>query len=225
MKKLLSIIGVVALISFSCSNEDAPIDLTNLSQENQAKMIMFLKSNQFKDYISTKNKQSNDQSKIAGKQGNNGIMVLVSPYGFGISSFNPQTGNFKYIGGDAGSIEKLPNDRAKFSVHTNNPSAFDSSENLSSSCVDGPLGTFNFSVICDYTVEVYDFGEWGVFTFYNMTDENSSATSINGHCKISDAQEMIDWDTYESLGCTEATVYKTMRVKGNDLKGFRLSVE
>jgi len=226
MKKLLSIIGIVALISFSCSNEETSNDL-NASSDKSSEMIMFLKSDQFKDYLSSKNKQSNGQSKIAGKNGNNGLMVLASQWGIGLASFNFETGVFTGIGGDDGSIVKLPNDRAKFSVHTNNPWAFYSSDTsyLNSDCIDGQRGTFNFNVICDYTVEVYDFGEWGVFTFYNITDENSSATSMNGHCKVSDAEPIIDWDTFEQIGCGEATIYKTIRVKGNDLKGFSLSLE
>jgi len=155
MKKLLLIIGVVVLISFSCSNEDSPkFEEANLKFEKQTEMAKFLKSEEFKDYLSTKKKQSNDLSKIAAKNSDNGKMILQSPWGISFAAFNFQTGEFILIGGD-GKIERLPNGRAKFSVHTNNPSAFHSSEIfLSSDCIDGPRGTFNFNVIFDYTVEV-----------------------------------------------------------------------
>lgn len=223
MKKQVLIIGVLALFMFSCSNEEATnFEEANLKFEKQSEMTKFLKSEEFKDYLSTKKKESNDLSKIAANSSDNGKMILQSPWDLSFASFNFQTGEFILIGGN-GKIEKLPNGRAKFSVHTNNPSAFHSSEIfLSNDCIDGPSGTFNFNVICDYTVEVYDFGEWGIFTFYSMTDENSSATSGNGHCKVSDAEAIYDWDTFEKLGCTDATIYKTIKVKGNEGKGFSI---
>ena len=64
----------------------------------------------------------------------------------------------------------------------------------------------------------------GGFLFYNMTDENSSATSGNGHSKVSDAQPIYDWDTFEQIGCSDATIYKTIKIKGNEGKGFSISL-
>lgn len=225
MKKQVLIIGILALFMFSCSNEEATnFEESNLKFERKSEMTKFLKSEEFKNYLSTKNKQSNDLSKIAGNNSDNGKMILQSPWGiaFGAVSFSP-TFQMTFIGGD-GAIEELPNGRAKFSVHTNNPWAFHSSDtSLSSDCVDGSLGTFNYSLISEYTVEVIDFGGGFVFTFYNPTGDGT-ATSGNGHCKVSDAQPIYDYETWEILGCTEATIYKTISIKGNAQRGFSLSL-
>jgi len=225
MKKQVLIIGVLALFMFSCSNEEATnFEESNLKFEKKSEMTKFLKSEEFKNYLSTKNKQSNDLSKIAGNNSDNGKMILQSPWGIAFGAINFQTWEMVFIGGD-GKIEKLPNGRAKFSVHTNNPWAFHSSDiSLSSDCVDGPLGTFNYSLISEYTVEVIDFGGGFVFTFYTPTGENSSAESGNGHCKVSDAQPIYDYETWEMLGCSEATIYKTIKIKGNEGKGFSISL-
>jgi hypothetical protein len=130
--------------------------------------------------------------------------------------------------GGTGTIEKMPNGRAKFSVHTNSPDAFFLDfytwSGVQSDCVDSPRGSFNFSVICDYTIEVYDFGDGQIYTFYYMTDQNSTATSGNGHCKVSDALPIYDEETWEVLGCSEATIYNTIKIKGNNQKGFSVSL-
>lgn len=226
MKKLLSIIGIVALISFGCSNEEATeFPESNLKLQKQSEMMKFLKSDSFKEYLQTKSKQNLSLYKANGNE--NGLMILSDGYNLSFAAFAPDWTSFIYIGG-TGTIEKMPNGKAKFSVHTNSPDAgsidFGTWSGVSSDCVDSPRGSFNYNFISEYTVEVWDW-DGTIFTFYTPTGENSSATSANGHCKVSDAEAIYDWDTFEKLGCTDATIYKTIRIKGNDQKGFKIILE
>jgi hypothetical protein len=226
MKKLLSIIGIVALISFGCSNEDATnFEEANLKLEKKSSassLNKLLKSEKFKDYLLTKSKQNNDQSKANG----NGLMILSDGYNVGFGGFSPDWTSIMLIGG-TGTIEKMPNGRAKFSVHTNSPDAFFLDfytwSGVQSDCVDSPRGSFNYNFISEYTVEVWDW-DGTIFTFYTPTGENSSASSGNGHCKVSDALPIYDWDTFEQIGCSDATDTKTIRLKGNAQKGYSISM-
>ena len=226
MKKLLSIIGIVALISFSCSNEDATqFPEANLKLEKPSEMMKFLKSDSFKEYLQTKGKQNMSLSKANGNE--NGLMILSDAYNVGFGAIGPGFSSMIFIGG-TGTIEKMPNGRAKFSAHTNSPDAFfidfNSGESVSSDCMDSPRGSFNYNFISEYIVDIWDW-DGTIFTFYTPTGENSSASSGNGHCNVSDAQPIYDWDTFEQLGCSDATVSKTISLKGNDRKGYTISMD
>ena len=229
MKKQVLIIGVLALFMFSCSNEEATnFEESNLKLEKKSSassLNKLLKSEKFKDYLLTKSKQNIDLSKGNGSE-SNGLMILSDGYNVGFGGFSPDWTSIMLIGG-TGTIEKMPNGKAKFSVHTNSPDAFFLDfytwSGVQSDCVDSPRGSFNYNFISEYTVEVWDW-DGTIFTFYTPTGENSSASSGNGHCKVSDALPIYDWDTFEQIGCSDATIYKTIKIKGNEGKGFSISL-
>lgn len=236
MKKHILIISILTLMSYSCSNEDAPIDAANLSLEKQdlltTSMSKLVKSKEFKVYLNEKFPQTNAQNKTSGNGDNHGIIILVDDIGIIFAAFNPATSSLTFIGGQ-GKIEKMPNGKAKFSVHTNNPEAsvidFTTFESISSECIDGKRGVFNYNFTSEYFVDVFEPIPGLVFTSYIPTGENSSAESAGGHCKISDAQPIYNDDFTEVIGCSEATQFKTVILKGNRNAngegGFSISVE
>ncbi|WP_223033744.1 hypothetical protein [Hanstruepera marina] len=211
MKNSILIIAL-ALFAFSCNTEEIsePIE-QNVTLENSRSLsetIEILQSSpEFREFINSRQYQRNN---------GNGIMLLQDGYNL---SYAANTGESLYIIGGLGSIEAMPNGRARFSIHTNSPSAaiisFPSFETAySSDCVEGQLGTFNYNFISEYVVEVFEPIPGLVFTFYIPTGENASNETANGHCRISDAQPMFD-ENFEFTGCTEATEYKTMRISPN----------
>lgn len=211
MKNSILIIAL-ALFTFSCNTEELsePIE-QNITLENTRNLSENIKilqsSSEFREFIA-----SGDLERNTG----NGIMLLDD--GFNLS-YAANTGESLYIIGGTGSIEAMPNGRARFSIHTNNPSAAvidlaTFSTTYSSDCVEGPLGTFNYNFISEYEVVVFEPIPGLVFTFYMPTGENASNESANGHCKVSNAQAMYD-ENFEFIGCTEATEYKTMRLSQN----------
>lgn len=237
MKKQVFIVAVLALFSFSCSTEDSTdiID-NNVSLEKETSLSksvnILYESKEFKSYLNEKFVQKNAQRNVQSKSSNNehGIMILESNYNLGFGGFDPATGTFVVIGG-LGKIEKMPNGKAKFSVHTNNPEAgyFGPDFNFSSDCIDGKRGVLNFNFVSEYIVNVFEPIPGLVFTSYIPTGENSSAESGNGHCKISDAQPLFD-ENFEFIGCSDMTEIKTMKVTGNrnangEGKGFSITVE
>ncbi|MFH6768704.1 hypothetical protein V8G56_08155 [Gaetbulibacter aquiaggeris] len=233
MKKQVLIILGLALLSFSCSTEEvikSQESITSLEAQVSlsSSMSKLLKNDKFKDYLNNKNSQLNLKNATTVKAGNQGLMILSDGYNVGFGAIASDFSSFMVIGG-TGTIEKLPNGKAKFSVHTNSPDAFtldfSTWSGLSSDCVDAPRGSFNYSFISEYIVEVWEPEPGLIFTFYTPTGESSSATSANGHCRVSDAEAIIDWDTFEQIGCSEATIYKTISIKGNATKGFKISLE
>ncbi|WP_191859384.1 CBM20 domain-containing protein [Hanstruepera ponticola] len=211
MKNSILIIAM-ALFTFSCNTEELsePIE-QNITLENTRNLSENIKilqsSSEFREFIA-----SGDLERNTG----NGIMLLDD--GFNLS-YAANTGESLYIIGGTGSIEAMPNGRARFSIHTNNPSAAvidlaTFSTTYSSDCVEGPLGTFNYNFISEYEVVVFEPIPGLVFTLYMPTGENASNESANGHCKVSNAQAMYD-ENFEFIGCTEATEYKTMRLSQN----------
>ena len=221
MKNSLVII-VLALFTFSCSTEEVsePID-QNVNLERNTSLsesIEILKSSsEFREFITSRQYQRNND---------NGIMLLTDGYNL---SFAANTGESLYIIGGMGSIEAMPNGRARFSIHTNNPSAAildlaTFSTTYSSDCLEGSLGTFNYNYISEYVVEVFEPIPGLVFTTYIPTGVNASRESVNGHCEISDAQTMFD-ENFEFIGCTDATEYKTMRIRPNGNVGAIITLE
>ena len=210
--KNLVLIMTIALFAFSCSSEEisGPIEqnVTLENSRNLSEKIEILQSNpEFREFINSRQHQ---------RSNGNGIMLLQD--GFDLS-YAASTGESLYFIGGLGSVEAMPNGRARFSIHTNTPSAailslatFETTH--SSDCIEGPLGTFNYNFISEYVVEVFEPIPGLVFTFYIPTGENASNETANGHCSISDAQPMFD-ENFEFTGCTEATEYKIMRISPN----------
>ncbi|HMC01621.1 MAG TPA: hypothetical protein VKN14_11355 [Flavobacteriaceae bacterium] len=237
MKKQVFIIAVLALFSFSCSTEDTTEIIDSKSTlEKQASltssMDKLLSSDEFRDYLNVKFPQTNAQYRTSGNGDNHGLMILNDGYNLAFTSFDSATSTLTFIGG-SGSVVKMPNGKAKFSVHTNNPEAavtdFTTFESISSDCIDGQRGVFNYNFISEYIVEVFEPIPGLVFTTYLATGENSSAQSGGGHCKISDAQPIYNDDFSEIIGCSDATLFKTVSLKANwNAKGeggFSISVE
>jgi hypothetical protein len=229
MKKHVLIIGVLALLSFSCSTEDvAKSQESNLSLKEPSSMNKILSSAEFKDYLNTTYLQKNTQNKTSSKGNNNGLMILSDGFNVSFAAIIDWS-SFIAISGE-GTIEKLPNGKAKFSVHTNSPDAFyldfSTWSQLSSGCVDSPLGSLNYNYISEYDTDSYEHWLTGeLITIYFPTGENSSTESGNGHCRVSDATMVYNDDFTEIIDCGEATFYKTIKLTGNGKKGFTLSLK
>lgn len=210
MKNSILLLFVVSLLAFSCSNEavdnveDQNLELSNSSRMADLSQKLF-EIPEIRDLFSTNAMQRNN--------GENGVMILQDQWGIFYGAMN---NNMLYLIGGDGSIDLLPNGRARFRVHTNNPSAavldFSTfSTTYSSDCIEGPLGAFNYNYISEYIVEVFEPIPGLVFTFYTPTGENASNETRNGHCNVSNAQAMFD-ENFEFIGCTDATDYKVMRL-------------
>jgi len=210
--KNLVLIMTIALFAFSCTSEEIsePIE-QNVTLENSRSLSETLEilqsSPEFREFITSRQFQRNS---------GNGVMILNDGYNL---SYAASTDESLYLIGGEGSIEAMPNGRARFSIHTNNPSASILSlatfETVySSDCLEGSLGTFNYNYISEYIVEEFEPVPGLVFTFYTPTGENASNQTVNGHCTISDAQPMFD-ENFEFTGCTEASDYKVMRIRPN----------
>lgn len=210
--KNLVLIFTLALFTISCSTEEVsePIEQNvNLEKNtNLTESLNIIQSDsQIMEFINSSQTHRNN---------GNGVMLLDD--GFNLS-YLANTGDYFYIIGGAGSIEAMPDGRARFSIHTNSPSAavislpfFETT--YSSDCIEGPLGAFNYNYISEYEEVVFEPIPGMVFTFYVPTGENASNETVNGHCNMSDAQAMFD-ENFEFTGCTEATEYKTMRIRPN----------
>lgn len=210
--KNLVLIFTLALFALSCSTEEVsePIDQNvNLNRNSSlAESINIIQNNSdIMEFINSNQFQRND---------GNGVMILDDGYNL---FYFANTGDNLYLMGGAGSIEALPNGRARFSIHTNSPSAvvislpfFETA--YSSDCVEGPLGTFNYNYISEYEEVVFEPIPGLIFTFYVPTGEHASNETRNGHCNMSNAQAMYD-ENFEFTGCTEATDYKVMRISPN----------
>ena len=212
MKKTILLLFAVSFFTFNCSNEDAmEVNDQNINLDKSISMADLARklneSREFKNFISSNNH-------LRSNQGNGQFNGLIQLSEYNLSYFAFDDTGFYLIGGE-GSVEEMPNGKAKFSIHTNSPSAavLDTSFTTvySSDCIEGPLGTFNYNYISDYIVEVFEPVPGLVFTFYTPTGENASAESRSGHCNMSDAQAMFD-ENFEFTGCTDATDYKVMRL-------------
>ena len=73
-------------------------------------------------------------------------------------------------------------------------------------CIENARGTLNTSVTGTYETLVLPFG-----TIY-FIDQASTANIFTGHCEVSDAQPIFD-ENFEIVDCTEATDYKTVRIR------------
>lgn len=235
MKKQVLFIAVLAILAFNCSTEEAPkIDDQNLILEKESSltsnMSILLKSEEFRNYFQSKNAL---QKSAQGKTNNTGLMLIKDGYDLAVSLLDFSTFNVTYIGGQ-GKIEELPNGKAKFSIHTNNPSAgvfnlFSPDGEMGSDCIEGRNGVFNFSYISEYIVDIFEPVPGLVFISYIPTGENASAEVSNGHCKISDALPVYNEDYTEIIDCGEATMYKTVKAKtvftpDGENKQFTISV-
>lgn len=210
MKNSILLLFVVSLLTFSCSNEtvdnveDQNLDLNKSGYMNDLAQKLF-NSQELRNLVLSNQLQRNN--------GENGVMILQDQWGI---FYGAMDNNMLYLIGGDGSIDLLPNGRARFRVHTNNPSAavldFSTfSTTYSSDCIEGPLGAFNYNYISEYLVEVFEPVPGLVFTFYTPTGENASAETANGHCNVSNAQAIFD-ENFEFTGCTDATDYKVMRL-------------
>lgn len=216
------LIMALALLTFSCNTEEIaePIEqnLTLENSRNSIESIELLLSNQeFREFINSRQNQRNS---------GNGVMLLDD--GFGLF-FVADDGVNQYFLGGVGEIEALPNNRARFSIHTNSPFAFVSdlaTFNLlySSSCLEGNLGRINYNYISEYETIVFEPIPGVIFTFYQPTGVNASRQVVNGHCDMSDAQEIYD-ENFELVGCTEATEYRTLRIRPNGNEGSIITLE
>lgn len=213
MKKSILLLFVVSIFTLSCSNE-AVDNFDNQSLElnksgQMADLVQKLSTSQeFRNMVSSQNMHRNSNGE------GNGVMILQSQWGIFYGAL--MDNSLYLIGGSGGSIDHMPNGRARFRVHTNNPSAavldFSTfSTTYSSDCIEGPLGSFNYNYISEYIVEVFEPIPGVVFTFYTPTGENASAESRSGHCNVSDAQPILD-ENFEIIGCTDATDFKVMRL-------------
>lgn len=203
MKKSILLLFVVAIFTFSCSDETVNVDNQNLELNDSGRMADLTKklseNQEIRDLFSSNQMHRNN--------GENGVMILQDQWGifYGAS----ENGLLYLIGGD-GSIDLLPNGKARFKVHTNSPSAavIDLSTFMtiySSDCVEDPLGAFNYNYISEFEeIEIFP-----GFSFFSPTGENASAETANGHCNVSDAQAMFD-ENFEFTGCTDATEYKVL---------------
>ena len=211
MKNSIFTMAFIALFAVSCDKEEAAeVQVQNATAEKKssfAETVSRLAADEeFRDFISSENYQRNN--------GSNGLMVIDS-WNLGYTSFN--NGILTIISGE-GTIQALPNGRARFSIHTNNPSGavidFSNFSTLySSDCVTGPLGTFNYNYISEY--EVFTFGEAPfIFTFYFPTGVNASAQTANGHCNVNNSTPTYN-DDWEIIGCGVATENKTIQLQQN----------
>lgn len=221
MKHSILSMAIIALLAFSC-NKDEVVDMTEqnaglVKDRSLTQTISKLATNEeFRTFMTSRNLQRNN--------GDHGVMLLSDGYNLAYGGF---IDGLLYLMGGEGSIQAMPNGRARFSIHTNNPSASvldfaDFSSPYSSECVDGPLGTFNYNLISEYEVVVFEFEPGVTFTFYFPTYVNASAETANGHCRVSDAQPMYDETTFEFIGCGEATEFKTIRLNANNGSGITI---
>lgn len=206
MKNSILLLFVVSIFMFNCSEEAVDnFDNQNLELNNSSRMAdltqKLSESQEFRNLFSTNPMLRNNE--------NNGVMILQDPWGI---FYVANAGDALYfMGGTNGSIDLLPNGRARFRVHDNNPSASvidlaTFSSTYSSDCIDGPLGAFNYNYISEYEeLEIFP-----GFTVFMPTGENASAETANGHCNISNAQAIYNDDFTEIIGCTDATDYKIM---------------
>jgi len=207
MKKLVLIMSVMALFLFNCSSEDsATIDIQNVSdtQDVFTEQVNEIISNvEFQDMMTTQMHQRD------GNEGN-GVFVIQNPFSFIMGQM--VDGKILFIGSfEDQYIAFMPNGTARFFAHSNNPlgavvNLATFSTDYSNDCYDDPTGHFNSNVIGTYTEVVFPFG-----TVYFM-DELQSASVMNGHTEVSDAQPIYN-DIFEQIGCTDATEYKTLRVR------------
>lgn len=213
MKNSILSMAIIALMAFGCSNESITESRDqNLTIKNKSgfteNIIKGLEADEaFRNFFIS-NSNINQR-----KNGENGVMLLTDGYNLG---YGASDGNNLFIISGTGSIEALPNGRAKFSVHTNNASAAvidlaTFSTLFSSDCIDGPTGTFNYNLISEYEVVIFEPIPGLIFTFYSPTYVNASAEVANGHCNMSDAQPIFD-NNFEMVGCSDATEYKTIRL-------------
>lgn len=210
MKHSILSMAIIALLALSCNKEEVVTEQNAdfLKDRSFTEAITKLAANEdFRNFMSSRNHQRNS--------GDHGVMLLSDGFNLGYTAFID--GKLHVIGGQ-GSIHAMPNGRARFSIHTNNPFAFvldfsTFSVPYSSDCVDGPLGTFNYNLISEYETFVFEPLPGLIFTFYEPTFVNASAETANGHCRVSDAQALYDETTFEFIDCSEATEFKTMRLK------------
>ena len=209
MKKTIFILSIFTLFMMGCSDETVEnIDNQNLelNRESAASDLM-------KEVINSPefNEMFNSSSSLARNNGDNGIMVIEN--GFTII-FGIQEGtNVYFLGANASDdyIAFMPNGTARFYVHSSRPTAFvldlsTFSTSYSNTCLEGRTGQFNASVRGTYEVSEFPFG-----TVY-FIDELSSADVMVGHSRVSDAQAIYDED-FNFTGCTDATDYKTLRLR------------
>ena len=235
MKKQVLFIAVIATLAFNCSTEEAPkLNDQNISLEKQSSLVLniskLIESKEFKSYVQNDGVQ---QKSAQGNGHNTGLMILHDGYDLAVSLLDFSTFDITFIGG-IGKIEELPNGKAKFSIHTTNPSAgvfnlFSDEGRWGSDCVEGKKGIFNFSFISEYIVDRFEPVPGLVFISYIPTGENSSAEVSNGHCKISDAVPTYNESQTELLECGETTMYKTVKARtvytaNGENKTFTLTV-
>lgn len=221
MKNSIVIMALIGLIIFSC-DKDEVADMTDQSTSIEkdthltdalSKLVL---NEDFRNIL-TRRYRSN---------GDHGVMLLDDGFNLSYAAFDGE--NIYFIGGE-GTIQAMPNGRAKFSVHTNEPSAAvlnlsTFTTTYSSDCINGPLGTFNYNYISEYETMVFEPIPGLIFTFYMPTGVRASAEVANGHCTISDAQPSFS-DFGEFLGCSDASEYKTMRLTPDGDGGSTISMD
>lgn len=230
MKKLLLIIGVVALISFSCSNEDATqFPESNLKLEKDGSSSIVLK--QLLSNVEFQNKLNkilkvNELSK--GQDNGNGVLFVETRFGSNYAFATPEGIYWLSSSNAEDQIKLMPNGTAKFSTKSNNPSASFTDWNwntvYSNDCIENKTGTFTVNLRASYfsfTIDIYDPITWEptgeTATLYYADLGNTpynSAFVINGsNIKINNATMSYDFETWESWCNDDATEAHSLFLK------------
>ena len=209
MKKSILIMSIMAFVAFGCSNEGVEIMDQNLAERDGQVfgLIKEVSSNQeFRNLMNSRLQQRSSNA-------NNGNGVMVIENGFTII-FGVQDGdNVYFLGPNVADdyIAFMPNGTARFFAHSSNPIAFvldltTFSTSFSNGCMEGTTGRLNASVSGTYELLELPFGN------IYFIDQPSTADVLVGHSEVSDAQPIYD-EEWNQTGCTDATDYKTMRLK------------
>ncbi|WP_053972414.1 hypothetical protein [Mangrovimonas sp. ST2L15] len=211
MKNSILLLFVLSVITFSCSDEgvnDSIEQDLNLGKSNYMVELTnrLSESQEFKEIIADRQLQKKGEG--------NGLGLLSD--GYSLTYFAITEEELIFIGG-LGTIQQMPNGKAKFSIHTTDPSGAILSiatfmSTHTSTCVDGPQGTFNYNLISEYEeLELFP-----GYILYLPTGVNASAESANGHCNVNNAVPIYD-ETYTWVGCTDPTDSKVISLNNGSL--------
>jgi len=229
MKKLLSIIGIVALISFSCSNEEATnFEESNLKLQKDGSSIVMKQLLSNVEFQNKLNKVLKVNELAKGQDDKGGAIFVESRFGSSYGFATPEGIYWLSSSNTEDQIKLMPDGTAKFSTKSNNPSASLTDWNwntiYSNDCIENKTGTFIANLRASYfsfTIDIYDPVTWEptgeVVTIYfadlGNTPYNSAYVIQGSNIKINNATMSYDYETWESWCNDDATEEYNLFIK------------